>query len=95
VGALQQLVGVVGRNPHQQAADRGVKLIGATAHYVTADLDAGPIIEQDTVRVDHRCSVDDLRRLGRHVERSVLARAVAWHLDDRVIVHQNKTIVFA
>ncbi|HXW44995.1 MAG TPA: formyltetrahydrofolate deformylase [Streptosporangiaceae bacterium] len=85
----------VGGNPHQQAADRGVKLIGATAHYVTADLDAGPIIEQDTVRVDHRCSVDDLRRLGRHVERSVLARAVAWHLDDRVIVHQNKTIVFA
>jgi formyltetrahydrofolate deformylase len=85
----------VGGNPHQQAAARGVKLIGATAHYVTAELDAGPIIEQDTVRVDHRCSVEDLRRLGRHVERSVLARAVAWHLEDRVIVHQNKTIVFA
>ncbi len=84
-----------GANPHQEAADRGVKLIGATAHYVTAELDAGPIIEQDIVRVDHRCSVDDLRRQGRHVERSVLARAVGWHLDDRVIVHQNKTIVFA
>jgi formyltetrahydrofolate deformylase len=84
-----------GANPHQEAADRGVKLIGATAHYVTAELDAGPIIEQDIVRVDHRCSVDDLRRMGRHVERSVLARAVGWHLDDRVIVHRNKTIVFA
>jgi formyltetrahydrofolate deformylase len=85
----------VGANPHREAADRGVKLIGATAHYVTAELDAGPIIEQDIVRVDHRCSVGDLRRMGRHVERSVLARAVGWHLDDRVIVHQNKTIVFA
>ena len=84
-----------GANPYQAAADRGVKLIGATAHYVTAELDAGPIIEQDTVRVDHRYSVAELRKLGRHVERSVLARAVAWHLDDRVIVHQNKTIVFA
>jgi formyltetrahydrofolate deformylase len=85
----------VGANPYQQAADHGVKLIGATAHYVTAELDAGPIIEQDIVRVDHRCSVADLRRLGRHVERAVLARAVSWHLEDRVIVHQNKTIVFA
>ena len=85
----------VGANPYRAAADRGVKLVGATAHYVTAELDAGPIIEQDIVRVDHRCSVDDLRRLGRHVERSVLARAVGWHLEDRVIVHQNKTIVFA
>jgi formyltetrahydrofolate deformylase len=85
----------VGANPYHAAADRGVKLIGATAHYVTAELDAGPIIEQDIVRVDHRCGVDDLRRLGRHVERSVLARAVAWHADDRIIIHQNKTIVFA
>lgn len=84
-----------GANPYQAAADRGVKLIGATAHYVTTELDAGPIIEQDTVRVDHRYTVEELRKLGRHVERSVLARAVAWHLDDRVIVHQNKTIVFA
>jgi formyltetrahydrofolate deformylase len=85
----------VGAGPYQQAADRGVKLIGATAHYVTAELDAGPIIEQDIVRVDHRSPADDLRRLGRHVERAVLARAVGWHLEDRVIVHQNKTIVFA
>jgi formyltetrahydrofolate deformylase len=84
-----------GANPYRAAADRGVKLIGATAHYVTAELDAGPIIEQDIVRVDHRHTVEELRKLGRHVERSVLARAVAWHLDDRVIVHQNKTIVFA
>ena len=84
-----------GANPYQAAADRGVKLIGATAHYVTAELDAGPIIEQDIVRVDHRYTATELRKLGRHVERSVLARAVGWHLDDRVIVHQNKTIVFA
>jgi formyltetrahydrofolate deformylase len=84
-----------GANPYRAAHERGVKLIGATAHYVTAELDAGPIIEQDIVRVDHRQSVEDLRRLGRHVERAVLARAVAWHLDDRVIVHQNRTIVFA
>jgi formyltetrahydrofolate deformylase len=84
-----------GANPYQAAHERGVKLIGATAHYVTAELDAGPIIEQDIVRVDHRQTAPDLRRLGRHVERAVLARAVSWHLDDRVIVHQNKTIVFA
>jgi formyltetrahydrofolate deformylase len=84
-----------GANPYGAAHERGVKLVGATAHYVTAELDAGPIIEQDIVRVDHRRSVEDLRTLGRHVERAVLARAVAWHLDDRVIVHQNKTIVFA
>src|SRR5579863_8027765 len=84
-----------GADPYRRAAARGVKLIGATAHYVTAELDAGPIIEQDIVRVDHRCSVDDLRRLGRHVERAVLARAVGWHLEDRVIVHQNSTIVFS
>ena len=85
----------MGANPYRAAHERGVKLVGATAHYVTAELDAGPIIEQDIIRVDHRQSVDDLRRLGRHVERAVLARAVAWHLDDRVIVHQNKTIIFA
>ena len=84
-----------GADPYRRAAARGVKLIGATAHYVTAELDAGPIIEQDIVRVDHRCSADDLRRLGRHVERAVLARAVGWHLEDRVIVHQNSTIVFS
>jgi formyltetrahydrofolate deformylase len=84
-----------GADPYRRAAARGVKLIGATAHYVTAELDAGPIIEQDIVRVDHRCSAGDLRRLGRHVERAVLARAVGWHLEDRVIVHQNSTIVFS
>ena len=84
-----------GADPYRRAAARGVKLIGATAHYVTAELDAGPIIEQDIVRVDHRTSADDLRRLGRHVERAVLARAVGWHLEDRVIVHQNSTIVFS
>lgn len=84
-----------GANPYQRAHDRGVKLIGATAHYATAELDAGPIIEQDVERVDHRHTVDDLRRIGRHIERSVLARAVAWHLEDRILVHGNKTIVFA
>ena len=85
----------VGANPYNAAFDRGVKLIGATAHYVTEELDAGPIIEQDTVRVDHRQHVDDLKELGRHVERAVLARAVQWHLDDRVLVNRNKTVVFA
>nr|WP_232425098.1 formyltetrahydrofolate deformylase [Pseudofrankia inefficax] len=85
----------VGADPYGAAARRGVKLIGATAHYVTADLDAGPIIEQDIERVDHRHQVADLRRIGRHVERAVLARAVGWHLEDRVIVHSNTTIVFA
>jgi formyltetrahydrofolate hydrolase len=84
-----------GADPYRRAAARGVRLIGATAHYVTAELDAGPIIEQDIVRVDHRSSADDLRRLGRHVERAGLAPAVAWHLEDRVIVHQNRTIVFS
>jgi formyltetrahydrofolate deformylase len=84
-----------GANPYWAAHERGVKLIGATAHYVTAELDAGPIIEQDIVRVDHRQTAADLRTMGRHVERAVLARAVSWHLDDRVLVHQNKTIVFA
>lgn len=84
----------VGANPYQQAYDKGVKLIGATAHYVTADLDQGPIIEQDVDRVSHRDSVHSLRDLGQDVERNVLARAVKWHLEDRVIVDGNKTIVF-
>lgn len=84
----------VGANPYQQASDKGVKLIGATAHYVTADLDQGPIIEQDVDRVSHRDDVDILRDLGQDVERNVLARAVKWHLEDRIIVHGNKTIVF-
>jgi formyltetrahydrofolate deformylase len=85
----------VGAKPYAQAYERGVKLIGATAHYVTAELDAGPIIEQDVQRVDHRADVAALKRIGRHVERQVLARAVAWHLADRVLVHGNKTVVFA
>lgn len=83
-----------GADPYQQAHDKGVKLIGATAHYVTADLDQGPIIEQDIGRVSHRDSRDDLRRIGRDLERQVLARAVTWHLQDRVIVDGGKTIVF-
>lgn len=83
-----------GADPYRQASDRGVKLIGATAHYVTEELDAGAIIDQDVVRVSHRQDPEDLRRLGRDVERSVLARAVRWHLEDRLIVHENKTVVF-
>jgi formyltetrahydrofolate deformylase len=85
----------MGANPYQAAYDRGVKLIGATAHYVTEDLDAGPIIEQDVMRIDHRHDTADLRRLGRYIERVVLARAVGWHVEDRVLLHGNKTIVFA
>ncbi len=84
----------VGANPYQQAHDKGVKLIGATAHYVTADLDQGPIIEQDVKRVSHDYSVKELRELGEDVERNVLARAVRWHLEDRVIVDGHKTVVF-
>jgi formyltetrahydrofolate deformylase len=83
-----------GANPYRQAHAHGVKLIGATAHYVTEELDAGPIIDQDVVRVDHRHSARDLERLGRDVERLVLARAVSLHLDDRVIVDGGRTIVF-
>ncbi|MGY1744394.1 formyltetrahydrofolate deformylase [Blastococcus sp. SYSU D00695] len=85
----------VGANPYQAAHDRGVKLIGATAHYVTAELDAGPIIEQEVARVDHRATVADMRRVGRYVERQVLAQAVTWHVEDRVIVEGDRTIVFA
>ncbi len=84
----------VGANPYRAAFERGVKLVGATAHYVTEELDAGPIIEQDIARVSHRETPDSLMRLGRDVERQVLARAVKAHLDDRVLVHGNKTIVF-
>jgi formyltetrahydrofolate deformylase len=85
----------VGANPYRAAHDRGVKLIGATAHYVTAELDAGPIIEQEVARVDHRATVEDMRRVGRYVERQVLAQAVTWHCEDRVIVEGPRTIVFA
>ena len=83
----------IGASPYQRAADRGVKLIGATAHYVTADLDEGPIIEQDVVRVSHRDSVAELVRRGADVERAVLARAVRWHCEDRVARHENSTMV--
>ncbi len=84
----------IGANPYQKAYDRGVKLIGATSHYVTTELDEGPIIEQDVIRVNHRHAVDDLVRLGKDVEVAVLARALRNHLEDRVIVHGNKTVVF-
>ncbi len=84
-----------GGRPYQQAHERGVKLIGATAHYATKDLDEGPIIEQDVIRASHRDSVDELARKGRDVERAVLSRAVRWHLDDRVLVYGNKTVVFS
>jgi formyltetrahydrofolate deformylase len=84
----------VGANPYQKAYERGVKLIGATSHYVTDELDEGPIIEQDVIRVSHSCNKDDLVRLGKDVERSVLSKALRYHLEDRVIVHGNKTVVF-
>jgi formyltetrahydrofolate deformylase len=84
----------VGANPYRQAYERGVKLIGATAHYVTDVLDEGPIIAQDVVRVSHRQSLKDLVRLGSEIERTVLARAVAAHLRDAILVHGNKTVVF-
>jgi len=84
----------VGGKPYHQAQQRGVKLIGATAHYVTSDLDEGPIIEQDVIRASHRDSVKDLIRKGRDIERVVLARAVRWHLEDRILVYDNKTVVF-
>ncbi|WP_312110940.1 formyltetrahydrofolate deformylase [Brevibacillus reuszeri] len=85
----------IGANPYQRAFTRGVKLIGATAHYVTNDLDEGPIIEQDVIRVNHRQNETDLKVAGRHVERNVLAQAISWHVEDKVIVYGNKTIVFA
>jgi formyltetrahydrofolate deformylase len=84
-----------GGRPYHQARERGVKLIGATAHYATVDLDEGPIIEQDVIRASHRDSVKELTRKGRDVERVVLSRAVRWHLEDRVLVYGNKTVVFS
>jgi len=84
----------VGANPYVRAFNRGVKLIGATAHYVTNDLDEGPIIEQDVQRINHRYTVEELKTAGRHVEKKVLAEAVSWHVEDKVLVHGNKTIVF-
>jgi formyltetrahydrofolate deformylase len=83
-----------GAGPYERAKERGVKLIGATAHYVTEDLDAGPIIEQDVIRVSHRDDAGTLSRLGADIERTVLARAVRWHCEDRVLVSENTTVVF-
>jgi formyltetrahydrofolate deformylase len=83
-----------GGKPYHQAAERGVKLIGATAHYATETLDEGPIIEQDVIRTTHKDSISDLIRKGRDVERNVLGRAVRWHLEHRVLVHENRTVVF-
>jgi formyltetrahydrofolate deformylase len=88
------LPGFKGARPYHQAHARGVKLIGATAHYVTADLDEGPIIEQDVERVSHNDTAEDLVRQGRDIERRVLARALAWHLDGRVLLNGSRTVVF-
>ena len=88
------LPGFKGARPYHQAHARGVKLIGATAHYVTSDLDEGPIIEQDVERISHRDSPEDLVRKGRDIERRVLARAMRYHLEDRVILNGKKTVVF-
>ena len=85
----------VGARPYHQAFIRGVKLIGATCHYVTPELDAGPIIEQDVTRIDHTAAVSDMIRQGRDIEKMVLARGLRWHLEDRVLVHDRKTVVFS
>jgi len=85
----------VGARPYHQAHARGVKLIGATCHYATADLDAGPIIEQDTTRISHAEGPEQLVALGRDIERAVLARGLRWHLEDRVLLNGNRTVVFA
>ncbi|MBZ5662175.1 MAG: formyltetrahydrofolate deformylase [Acidobacteriia bacterium] len=84
----------LGAKPHQQAFERGVKLLGATAHYVTEALDDGPIIEQDVIRISHRDAVRDLEQKGRDLEKIVLSRAVGWHLENRVLLYGNKTVVF-
>lgn len=84
----------VGARPYHQAFERGVKLIGATCHYVTEDLDQGPIIEQDVIRIDHSDSPEDMVRYGKDIEKTVLARGLRYHLEDRVLVHGNKTVVF-
>src|SRR5699024_8859422 len=84
----------IGARPYHQAAQRGVKLIGATCHYVTEDLDAGPIIEQDVIRVSHADSVKDMVRLGKDIEKIVLSRGLRYHLEDRVIVQGNRTVIF-
>ncbi len=83
-----------GARPHHQAFSRGVKLIGATAHYVTEDLDEGPIIEQDVTRISHRDQVEDLIQKGRDLEKTVLSRAVRWHIENRILVFGRKTVIF-
>ena len=84
----------VGARPYHQAHQRGVKLVGATCHYVTAELDAGPIIEQDVIRVEHSDSIADMVRKGRDIEKVVLARGLRWHLEGRVLVHGGRTVLF-
>jgi len=84
----------MGGKPYHQAHERGVKIVGVTAHYATAQLDQGPIIEQDVVRCSHRDQVSDLIRKGKDLEKVVLARAVRWHIEDRILVYGNKTVVF-
>ena len=84
----------IGANPYRQAYERGVKLIGATCHYVTSDLDAGPIIEQEVQRVQHFHTPQDLIRLGRDCERNAIARGIRYHVNDRTIIHENRAIVF-
>jgi len=84
----------VGARPYHQAFQRGVKLIGATCHYVTRELDQGPIIEQDVIRIDHSDSVEDMVRYGKDIEKAVLARGLRYHLEDRVLLHANKTVIF-
>jgi formyltetrahydrofolate deformylase len=84
----------VGAKPYHQAFERGVKLIGATSHYVTEVLDDGPIIEQDVARISHRDALDDLLQKGRDLEKMVLSRGVRWHLENRVLLYGNKTVVF-
>ncbi|NIU88438.1 MAG: formyltetrahydrofolate deformylase, partial [Nitrosopumilaceae archaeon] len=84
----------IGGNPYKQAFERGVKIIGATSHYATENLDEGPIIEQDIIRISHKDSIEDLKRKGRDLERMVLARALHFHFDDRILVRGKKTIIF-
>lgn len=84
----------IGTKPYHQAYERGVKIIGATAHYVTADLDQGPIIEQDVLRISHRDSVEDLVQKGKDIEKIILSRAVKWHIENRLLTYRNKTVVF-
>ncbi len=84
----------IGSNPYNQAYERGVKIIGATSHYVTKSLDAGPIIEQNTTQISHRDSVEDLKRKGQELEKVVLSQALRWHLERKILVYNNKTVIF-